>query len=438
MAHIQAKNRTSGPRKGQKYYIVRWVDIHGEEKSKSFDKKGSESYPAPGTAHAFKKEVENRLITGSYTDPKLGEQPFGDLFLKWANRAKAPRTKEARMSTFGNLGVLKSKPVGKMHQEHLREWLDVLREGRPWADGKPLAATTIGLAFQHVKTVLNQAVNDDILTKTPARGVEAPSKVSVENIVTPVNLLTLAQAEALLGVSRPKLRTMMLVAMQAGLRPSEIVGLRYRDIDLGARTLRVEQQIGRDRLPTFTLKTETSRRTVPLPDELYAALSAYLKSCDMSSTALIFPSRNGRPMKASEVWEQFKNAAKRAGLPDRLTWKDCRHFYASKLIQYGASVKAVQLRLGHASPDITLKVYTHLWPGEFERTIEAVNAAWEGVTVPKINANNRDSARAAKTHCINGHPFDDANSYVDPVGRRHCRACKRDRKRRDRAESAAA
>lgn len=430
MAHIKTRLRPDGK---TKFYEVVWIDLHGKEKSKSFTKKGSESYPAPGTAAAFMKEIENKLISGTYVDPKLGEQPFGPYFLKWAGRAKAKRTRESRMSTYNNLGELKGVALGKMHQEHLREWMDVLRTGRPWADDKPLAETTIGLAYQHVKTVLRQAVNDDILVKSPTRGVDAPDTVDTSKVVSPSDLLTLKQAEALLSVSRPKLRTMMLVAMQAGLRPSEMVGLRYCDIDLEARTLRVEQQIDRDRIPTFTLKTETSRRTVPLPDELYEALSALLGDYDKSSTALIFPSKNGRPMKASEVWQQFKNAGKRAGIPERFTWKDCRHFYASKLIQFGASVKAVQLRLGHSSPEITLKVYTHIWPGEFERTIEAVNTAWTGITVKKVTSTNRGGQRSLKTACVQGHEFNEENSYVDPAGRRHCRACKRDRKRAQRA-----
>lgn len=52
----------------------------------------------------------------------------------------------------------------------------------------------------------------------------------------------------------------------------------------------------------------------------------------------------------------------------RRTTHDLRHFYACALIAGGASVKQVQLVLGHASAVITLRIYAHLWPGEEDRT----------------------------------------------------------------------
>jgi len=56
------------------------------------------------------------------------------------------------------------------------------------------------------------------------------------------------------------------------------------------------------------------------------------------------------------------------------TPKDLRHFYASMLIQSGASVKVVQARLGHSSAKTTLDIYGHLFPDEEDRTRTAVDA----------------------------------------------------------------
>jgi integrase len=53
---------------------------------------------------------------------------------------------------------------------------------------------------------------------------------------------------------------------------------------------------------------------------------------------------------------------------------DLRHFYASLVIQSGASVRAVQARLGHSSAVTTLGTYAHLWPEEEDRTRAAVDA----------------------------------------------------------------
>ncbi|MDP9432237.1 MAG: tyrosine-type recombinase/integrase [Actinomycetota bacterium] len=59
-----------------------------------------------------------------------------------------------------------------------------------------------------------------------------------------------------------------------------------------------------------------------------------------------------------------------------------RHHFASVLIDGGESVKVVQERLGHASPDETPQTYTHLWPTSDQRTRSVVESAWAAVTDP--------------------------------------------------------
>jgi integrase len=68
-------------------------------------------------------------------------------------------------------------------------------------------------------------------------------------------------------------------------------------------------------------------------------------------------------------------AARAAGLPPRTGLHIVRHWYASALTRHGASVKALQCRLGHSSAAITLDVYSHLWPDDDDTTRAAVTAA---------------------------------------------------------------
>lgn len=63
---------------------------------------------------------------------------------------------------------------------------------------------------------------------------------------------------------------------------------------------------------------------------------------------------------------------KEAGLSG-LTFHDLRHYYASLLIRHGASVKAVQARLGHKNASETLDTYSHLWPDEDDQTRAAID-----------------------------------------------------------------
>jgi integrase len=72
----------------------------------------------------------------------------------------------------------------------------------------------------------------------------------------------------------------------------------------------------------------------------------------------------------------FKPAVARAGFPHRLRFHDLRHTCASLLIAQGASVKAVQARLGHASATVTLDRYGHLFPDDLQRLADRLQDAY--------------------------------------------------------------
>ena len=99
-------------------------------------------------------------------------------------------------------------------------------------------------------------------------------------------------------------------------------------------------------------------RDIPAADDLLAVLSP-LCSRDPSEPLL---TNRGRQWSTNQARTHLREAAQAAGL-DGLTPHRLRHYYASALITAGVPVTGVQATLGHASPAITLNVYTHLWPG---------------------------------------------------------------------------
>lgn len=88
---------------------------------------------------------------------------------------------------------------------------------------------------------------------------------------------------------------------------------------------------------------------------------------------LLFTTSAGLPLRRTRFSGVWRMAAKAAGLPERVTFHDLCHYYASLLIQHGESVKVVQKRLGHKSAVETLDTYSHLWPDSEDRTREAVD-----------------------------------------------------------------
>jgi integrase len=126
--------------------------------------------------------------------------------------------------------------------------------------------------------------------------------------------------------------------------------------------------------PTFgPLKTDASRRRVPLPTIVGEALAAHIAEFPPGERGLIFTNERGRPMRRNRFGEVWRPAVVKAGLREGTRFHDLRHYYASLLIRRGASVKAVQSRLGHASATETLNTYAHLWPDDEDRTRVAID-----------------------------------------------------------------
>ncbi|HEX8135343.1 MAG TPA: tyrosine-type recombinase/integrase [Actinomycetes bacterium] len=118
------------------------------------------------------------------------------------------------------------------------------------------------------------------------------------------------------------------------------------------------------------------RRTVRLPRFLCEQLGAYLADRPNGPDDLVFTMARGGPLRQSMVSTRlFKPAVRAAGLDPAVRFHDLRHTAASLLIRQGASVKAVQKQLGHASASITLDRYGHLFPDELDQLAERLGRA---------------------------------------------------------------
>jgi integrase len=106
-------------------------------------------------------------------------------------------------------------------------------------------------------------------------------------------------------------------------------------------------------------------RTVRLPRSISEELAANLAGHAGDPEAGVFTAPLGGPLRP-HTWVKsfFRPAVRVAGLPEALRLYDLRHTCASLLIAQGASVKAVQAQLGHATASITLDTYGHLFPSE--------------------------------------------------------------------------
>ncbi len=230
---------------------------------------------------------------------------------------------------------------------------------------------------------MRYAVKIRALRASPAEGL----RVSVSGKRNPYHgrtidekrTLSLEQIQMLIDVAAgTKIYLMLLFNVLMGLRRSEIIGLKYSDIDHVKRTIRIERQLGRvansnkaDFAPnTFTkqeipTKTRSSVRVLPIPDIVYTAIlderKRYEKNRSRRQNSFqdmdyICCSSYGRPRCSTYHVPHYKRLLKECGLPD-IRWHDLRSTYCTLLLKNNFSPKAVSGLMGHAKEIITVDVY---------------------------------------------------------------------------------
>jgi integrase len=238
----------------------------------------------------------------------------------------------------------------------VREWLAGLVGGG-------LSAKRARKAHQILSQVLDAAVDGGKLARNAAAGVKLPTVQRRE-----MHFLDAVQVEAIADAIDPRYSTLVRVAAYTGLRPCELVALRVGRLDLLRGTARVAEAAPEvaGRLEWGGVKTHEAR-TVRLPRFLCEELGAHLADRPHGAEDLVFTAPPGGPLRESKfVPGYFKPAVRAVGLPATLRFYDLRHTAASPLIREGASVKAVQRQLGHATASITLDTYGHLFPDELD------------------------------------------------------------------------
>jgi len=157
------------------------------------------------------------------------------------------------------------------------------------------------------------------------------------------------------------------------MRRGELLGLRWRDLDLEAGVLSVQRQLLRNgpAVGFSEPKTRAGRRSISLDAATIEALRAHREKQDIVKGAmgrryraefdLVFGSVDGRPRDPDAVTHQFIRRAVKEGLP-RIRFHDLRHTHASIALHASVHPKVVQERLGHASVKLTLDTYAPVLP----------------------------------------------------------------------------
>lgn len=268
----------------------------------------------------------------------------------------------------------------KLSPEHLDTYYaEALCSGR--LDGKGgLTAQTVLHHHRILSQALERAVKWQLLGSNPAKAAEPPrvSKTEVRALDTDT-LGTLLKAAKLTILYVP-----VLLAVTTGLRRGELLGLKWADVDLEAKTLRVQRSVGRVRgsIHVTPPKTEKSRRTVALPESTVAELQRHSLSQKKNKLRLgsvyvdedwVFARQNGAIWSPDAFTGSFRKLVRDSKL-GAIRFHDLRHTHATQLLKNGIFIKVVSERLGHSSIQITLDTYAHVLPGMQDEAAASINA----------------------------------------------------------------
>lgn len=363
-------------------WVVDYVDAAGKRRLKSFKlKKQADAFAA--TASVEVREGTHVADSASATVAQAGA--FWIASGENAGLERSTVNQRRRHLRLHIEPLLGATLLSRLSVPVIRSFEDDLR-----AAG--VSAAMVRKVLVSLGGILADAQERGLVAKNPVRDMRArrgsserraekrhKGKLKVgEDIPTPAEIRAIVQAAS--GRWRP----LLLTAIFAGLRSSELRGLRWEDVDLDRRTLHVRQRadefgaIGRP-------KSEAGEREIPLPPIVVNTLREWRLACPKGPLNLVFPNGAGNV-------ENQKNMLRRGLQPVQVKAGVCvptgevdkdgapvmaakygglhalRHFYASWCINrpqdggLGLPLKVVQARMGHSSITMTADVYGHLFP----------------------------------------------------------------------------
>jgi len=209
--------------------------------------------------------------------------------------------------------------------------------------------STVNREITIMKKMFNKAIDWNLTDKNPTLKVKLFSEKDTQK----ERILSEAEEARLLAECPDYLIPILTTALQTGMRRGEILNLRWKQVDLNRRHIKVEQT------------KNGKNRIIPINDVLYRELLIVKKLNGKGE--YVFPnSETGRPF--TEVKKSFKSACKRAGIHD-LRFHDLRHTFATRLVMSGVDLITIRDLLGHFSIRVTQR-YTHSNENQKRKAVE--------------------------------------------------------------------
>ena len=279
-----------------------------------------------------------------------------------------------------------------------------------WENGllETLAPSSVKQTHGLLSKALKDAVKHDLIIRNPCQNVTPPKQQGRE--IQPPTLPDVLDMLRLARADEHRLWAALHLCVYTGLRRGEVMGLRWENVNLADRYIRVEDSLVRtsDGAKLESPKTVTGKRRVDLDDATIDALIEHRAQQDAYRAFLgpayidqgiVFPSAVGGWESPRALYGAVKHYGQRVGWESPTAHK-LRHFHASLMLQTGQNIAVISKRLGHARISITADIYSHALPGYQREAADAFGAAMasaNSVGNPSSKAENQTVTNMEKT-----------------------------------------
>lgn len=374
-----------------KRWRVRYTDDAGQPRERLFDRKAD--------AERWDANTRADVSRGVYVDPDAGKVTVEVYGEQWRmNQLHRDSTvdrveRSLRVHVYSVIGHL---PMARVRRTNIQAWV----KDRTHV----LEPSTLRVVYSYLASMFRAATIDRVIGVNPCQEIQLPD-VARTDLFVPTAEQVYAISDAFAGPEGKQglYQAQPVAAAATGLRQGELWGLELEHVDFLRRKITVTQQLKvvAGRKPFLAPpKTPESCRTVDLSQVGAEAFAQHLEAFPVTeveiddetnprkpirrTAKLIFLNHNGDPVNRSAWSHVWTPAVARAGLPKGFGFHALRHYFATVLIHGGASVKTVQLALGHTTPTITLNTYVGHWPDAVETTRTLIDSALRRPTAPTL------------------------------------------------------
>jgi integrase len=321
------------------------------------------------------------LRKGYYASP--GGRTVDDVFAAYLDDARARGLRPSTMDYYRQARDRYTPEwllATKLKQLRPEDW----RRAQSALHARGLAANTIRNTRVLWNAALVFAVQNEWLGRNPLDAVKAPKRVRPT-----LRWPTTDEQEALLDAAEAAgdtLAALWRLGASGGLRPGELLGLRWEDLDLEVGTVLVRRSLSKlpGQAPTLgPTKTAVPRPPMALDARTVEALRAHKAAQneqrlqlgpEYEDFGLVFCQPTGAPLLPRTAADRFKQALARAGLPATIRFYDLRHGNATAMLTAGVHEKVAASRLGHTSTALFHDTYAHVQPSVDRAAADAVGA----------------------------------------------------------------